>query len=119
MKSLGWLSVIALVGLVACSPAKKEAGAQPGTNSTVGENPLSAPADYLGAVNAAHKSAVRTVDITSVSKAIQMFEVSEGRYPNDLNELVTQQYLPRLPALPAGMKYSYDPNTGQVKAVPQ
>ena len=38
-------------------------------------------------------------------------------YPKDLNELVTEKYLPRLPEPPYGMKFVYDANTGQAKVV--
>jgi len=36
-----------------------------------------------------------------------------------LNELVSPNYLPRLPSPPPGMKFDYNPATGQVKVVPQ
>jgi hypothetical protein len=87
------------------------------TNQVARENPLTAPVDYLGAAAAAKKSAVRVVDTASVQKAIQMFMASEGRNPQDLQELVSKQYLVRLPDLPSGMAYQYDAASGQVKAV--
>jgi hypothetical protein len=116
MRTAWWSAVVLAAALTACSPAKDGGGAQP-TNAAAGENPLTAPADYLGAVSAAQKSAVRVVDLAAVQQAIQMFNVSEGRYPGQLNELVTEGYLPRLPDLPTGMTYQYDPASGQVRAV--
>ena len=104
--------------LVACGPAQKKTS-ETTTNTTAGENPLTAPVDYLGAAAQAQKSAVRTVDLVSVRQAGQLFQVSEGRYPANLEELVAEQYLPRIPALPAGLRYAYDPRSGQVEAVAQ
>ena len=46
-----------------------------------------------------------------------MFEAAEERLPRTLNELVEKGYLQKLPTPPAGMKLSYDANTGQVKMV--
>lgn len=104
--------------MAACSPAKKETQAEQ-TNAAAGDNPLTAPADYLGAVAASKRTAVRVVDVASVQKAIEMFDVSEGRHPANLQELVTEKYLPRLPELPTGLAYQYDPVSGQVQTVRQ
>ena len=80
-------------------------------------NPVTAPVDYLGAVVRAKKSAEKTIDTVNLNQAIQQFSVGEGRYPKDLNELVTEKYLPRLPDAPYGMKFVYEAKTGQVKVV--
>jgi hypothetical protein len=84
-----------------------------------GENPMSAPADYLGAVNKAQKAAVKTLGTASLDQAIKVFFEQEARYPKSLDELVTSGTLQKLPAAPNGMKFDYDPATGQVKTVPQ
>jgi hypothetical protein len=57
-------------------------------------------------------------DTASLKRAIDMFKQEEDRYPKDLNELVSKQYMPALPAPPYQMKYQYDPATGNVKVVP-
>ena len=75
--------------------------------------------DYLGAVATAQKRAVKTIDSVNLSQAIQMFQAQEERNPKSLNELVSSGYLHRLPQPPPGMKFDYDPKTGQVKVVPQ
>jgi hypothetical protein len=36
-----------------------------------------------------------------------------------LNELVSQHYLPAIPALPPGNKYAYNPQTGDIRVVQQ
>lgn len=101
----------------ACAPGKDENKTE--QTNAAGENPLTAPADYVGAVAASKRTAVRVVDLASVQQAIQMFAASEGRYPANLNELVTEKYLPRLPELPTGLAYQYDAKTGQVQAAPK
>jgi len=115
------LSVLLLGGLALSGCGKKEA--KP-TSSATNENyssgnPLTAPVDYLGAVAKAKKSAETTVEAVSLNQAVQQFNVAEGRYPKDLNELVTEKYLPRLPDPPYGMKIVYDAAKGEVKVVPK
>ena len=102
------LGVCALL-LVGCGE-----GDQKKTDSS---NPITAPVDYIGAVTKAQTAAEKTVDVASITKAIQMFQVEEGRLPTNLNELVEKKYMPKLPAPPAGQQLSYDPNTGKVKVV--
>ena len=119
MKTLLPLSVVAGLLLVGCGN-NSSSTSTPTTNATANEgNPVTAPADYLNAVGNAQKTAVKTVDITSIHEAIQMFQVENARFPKDLNELVEKKYYPRLPQPPHGMKYDYNPNTGEVKEVPQ
>ena len=103
--------------LVGCGEADPEGGQQ--TNSASSGNPLTAPVDYLGAVGEAKKRSIKTIDTASLTKAIQMFEVSEGRLPKDLNELVTLQYIARIPEAPYGQKITYNATSGQVSVVPE
>src|SRR4051812_33741364 len=95
---------------------KKEA-TKPETSS--GANPVTAPMDYLGAVAKAKKVAEKTVDAAALQKSIDLFQAQEGRLPKNLNELVGPNYLSKLPAPPAGMKFDYNPTSGQIKVVPQ
>jgi len=64
----------------------------------------------------ADKYAVKTIDVSYLNNAVQLFNTQEGRLPKDLNELVPN-YVGKLPATPYGTKLDYDPNTGQVKVV--
>jgi hypothetical protein len=85
-----------------------------------GGSPITAPVDYLGAVVKARQNADKTlskVDTESLNQAISMFNVEKGRNPRDLNELVEGQFIPRLPKVPEGMQYSYDPQSGKVTLV--
>jgi hypothetical protein len=112
------LSISAGLLLVGCGEqSDKSAGS---TNSaSSGSSPLNAPADYLGALDKAHSAAIKTVDTSSLNQAIQMFNIEKGRFPKDLNELVTEKYVPQLPAPPHGMKLDYDAASGKVKVVKQ
>jgi hypothetical protein len=67
----------------------------------------------------AKKASEKTIDTASLNQAVQLFQASEGRLPKDLNELVTEKYLPRLPDAPYGMQIVYDASTGQVKVLPR
>jgi len=115
------LAVVLLVAVVVCGcGGKEEKSAKESTNApTAGGNPITAPVDYLGSIAKAKKVSEKTIDTASLNQAVQLFQASEGRLPKDLNELVTEKYLPRLPDAPYGMKILYDASTGQVKVVPR
>jgi len=81
-------------------------------------NPLTAPADYLGAVVQAQKYAEKQIDVSYINQDIQLFNASEGRYPKDLQELIPD-YLGKMPVVPYGYKLFYDTNTYTVKVVKQ
>jgi len=89
------------------------------TNTTTSGNSPDAPGGYLGGLAKGHQSAVKTVDTTSLNQAIQLFQVDKGRFPKDLNELVTEKFIPKIPDAPVGMKIVYDANAGTVKMVKQ
>lgn len=89
------------------------------TNSPSGGSLVTAPVDYLDAAAKAKQRAVKTIDTTTLDKAIQMFNVQKGRNPKDLNELVTEKYISEIPPAPYGTKLDYDPNTGNVSVVKQ
>jgi hypothetical protein len=111
-----FLSALAISG---CGKKEAKSTASSTNESYSSGNPLTAPVDYLGAVAKAKKTAEKTVDTVSLNQAVQQFSVAEGRYPKDLNELVTEKYLPRLPEAPYGMQITYDPKSGEVKVVPK
>jgi hypothetical protein len=80
---------------------------------------VTAPADYLGGIAKGKKISETVADTASLNQAVQLFQASEGRLPKDLNELVTEKYLPRLPDAPYGMKIVYNAANGQVTVVPK
>ena len=115
------LTAIMLVALTAlfvsgCGPKKDPS---PTANSTSSQNPISAPLDYVGAVGKAKVSAEKVIDTASLARQIQMFYAAEGHYPADLAELVREKYMPSIPPAPHGMKYAYNPATGEVKILKQ
>ncbi|MGA3180653.1 MAG: hypothetical protein ABSF38_09950 [Verrucomicrobiota bacterium] len=81
--------------------------------------PQGSPNGYLGGMAAAQRLAVKTVDLTSLNENCQLFNAQEGRYPKDLEELVTMHYIGKLPTAPAGMKLDYDATQGKVTVVPK
>ena len=117
-----WLGCLLLVW-AGCDRGKSSSGAGATNAAGAAEKPgssvLNAPADYLGAMDKAKQMAIKTTDLATINQAIQMFKVEEGRNPKDLNELVQERYLPRIPDAPRGTKIVYDPATATVKVVPQ
>jgi len=118
MKTLMRLFLAAGLGLVGCSDSSKRP-ASAATNAPTEGSVLTAPVDYLNAAAKAQQSAVKTVDTTSLNKALELFNVQEGRFPKDLNELVAKKYMPLIPTPPIGTKLEYDANAGTVKVVKQ
>jgi len=110
--------VLTITGCGDSSASKGPAAGGTNTNSSTG-SPLTAPVDYLDSINKGQRSAERTVDTASITKAIELFHVENGRFPKDLNELVTEKFLPQIPTPPRGMKITYDAGTGKVKVVAQ
>ena len=111
MKTAPFISITAAILLAGCG--EKSAKTNPPSDSS-GGSVLTAPVDYLNAAAKAEKKAVKTVDVTSLNKAIELFNVQEGRNPKDLNELVQKKYIPKIPEAPFGSKIVYDANTGTV-----
>ena len=116
MKMPFYLSLAASLLLVSCGEQSDKTPSATNATSS-GSSPLNAPADYVGALGKAKQTAEKTVDTTSLNQAIQLFNVDKGRNPKDLNELVTEKYIPKLPAAPYGMKLDYDATSGKVKVV--
>src|ERR1039458_9951872 len=116
-----------IAGLVLAGCGKDEktsttttSSSPPATVTKVEGAPTAAPAGngYLGTMVKAQQAAVKTVDVTSLNEEVQLFNVQEGRLPKDLNELVTKDYIGKIPAAPAGMKLVYDPVHGKVTTAP-
>ena len=114
------LCSIAALSLLAAG-CEKPSGSAPAATNTASTNSsvITAPVDYLGAVARGQQTAIKTIDTTSIDKAIQLFQVDKGRNPKDLNELVEEHYLPQIPKAPYGTTLQYDPNSGTVKVVKQ
>ncbi len=101
-----------------CSGGDEAATAPENIAETTKEgNPLTAPVDYLGAVNQAQKSSARKLNLMGIQQAIQQFQVMEDRLPQTLREVVSSGYISRLPEMPKGQSLHYDPRTGVVSQV--
>lgn len=112
------LFVLLLTAALSSSCGGKPKESTPSATNAAAGNPITAPVDYVGAVGHAQKQAAKVVDLVQVQQAIRQFQAAEDRYPKTLDELVREGYLPALPRLPAGLKFEYNPATGQVRAVP-
>jgi len=117
MKATLLITSAIIVFLAAGCGEKSDKSTQPTNAAASDGNPLNAPANYLGGLAKGQQSAVKTVDTSSLNQHIQLFNVQEGRFPKDLNELVEKKYIPKIPEAPHGMKIVYDANAGSVKVV--
>jgi len=111
------LHLCCILGLILAGCGQKQEKPTQATNAPTSGNPLTAPVDYLGTVAKGKITSEKTIDTVALNQALQMFNVQEGRYPKDLNELVEKKYIRVLPEPPYGMQIIYDPNTGTVKVV--
>jgi len=117
MKRIVLLPVLALFLATGCG----QSGSSSQTSSTnAGDNATKADnVPYIGAMAKAERNAGATADMATLKPAIDQFQVDKGRYPKDLNELVQEKYISKVPEAPYGMKIDYDPTTGAVKVVKQ
>src|SRR5689334_12605124 len=86
-------------------------------SSSSGGSLLTAPVDYLASAAKAQQLATKQVDIVAVNQAIQLFQADKGRNPNDIDELVREKYLAKVPPVPFGTKLVYDPVAGTATIV--
>jgi hypothetical protein len=110
-------SAFGLATLLILAGCSKQETPSPQPAESASGNPVTAPVDYIGAVGRAKKVAEKTVDAVSLNQAIQLFYAQEDRFPKDLNELVADGHIARIPAPPAGMAWKYNPQTGAITAV--
>jgi hypothetical protein len=93
---------------------------QGGSSQTNSASAGAAPApagNYLDTLANSRDRAVKVIDTAALTQAVQMFNATEGRFPKDLNELVTNKLIAEIPMTPRGKKLDYNPTTGEVKLV--
>lgn len=112
MKISAALALTIAVTLMGCGEKSPPSAAPTNT-------PISPHGDYLSTITRAEQSAFKTVDTTALASAIQMFQVDKGRWPKDLNELVVEKFIAKLPEAPIGSRIAYDPHTGTVTLLKQ
>ena len=93
-------------------------GAKPDINDNSSGNPATAPVDYLGAVNKGRNKAIIDAGLLQVNSAINQFKATSSQPPASLQELITEGLLAELPPVPNGMKWQYNPQTGEATVVP-
>ena len=122
MKTSFLISIAAGLLLAGCGQNNSNSHPAPGTNAspttTNVVNTAKPSGGYLGTLMEADKAAVKTIDVSYLNQAIQLYQTQEGRLPKDLNELVPN-YVAKIPAAPYGYKIVYDATSGSVKVVKQ
>ena len=113
MKAILSLSLLTSLLLVGCGDGGKKTDSATNESSSV----ITAPVDYLGAIDKGQQHAIKTVDTAALTQAIQLFQVQEDRLPKDLNELVELKYIAAIPQAPRGKRIVYDASTGTVKVL--
>ena len=104
------LAAVALAALLAgCGKSGSGSQASTATNGFGG---------YVKSMGEVQKAAGKTIDVSYLNQAVQLFNVQEGRNPKNLQELVPS-YVAKIPDAPLGSKIVYDATTGTVKVVPQ
>ena len=79
-------------------------------------NQITNAADINNPLVNAKRVADKTIDVSYLNQAIQLFNVQEGRNPKTLEEL-TPKYVSKLPDPPLGYKLNYDPAKGEATVV--
>ena len=111
MKTVALIFPLVAMLLAGCEDSGKPAkSTSPADSGSV----AGAPAEYLQSVAASQQKAVKTIDLTSINKAIEGFYVQEGRFPKTLEELVDKGLMHALPKAPLGTKFNYDAKNGVV-----
>ncbi len=117
MKGILLLPVLALCLATGCNDSSSSSSSLSTNASHNATNADNVP--YYGAMIKAQRNATVTADMGTLKPAIDQFQVDKGRFPKDLNELVQEKYISKVPDAPYGMKLDYDPATGTAKVVPQ
>jgi hypothetical protein len=108
MKFTTHLAAAACVLTLLSGCGEKSSAPPASTNAADINNPL---------VNA-KRVADKTIDVSYLNQALQLFNVQEGRYPKTLEEL-TPKYVAQLPTPPLGYQLKYDPVKGEATVVRQ
>ena len=71
---------------------------------------------YLETLTKTYKEGREDPHLLSVRNGLRQFKAMEGRWPESLEEF-TEWRGARLPDLPEGRRFDYDPETGELKIV--
>src|SRR5580704_7010732 len=117
MKILPSIALAATAAILLAGCGNDNSGSASGsasTTPTVSTN----PADINNPLVNAKRTADKTIDVSWLNQAVQLYNVQEGRYPKTLEEL-TPKYVSQLPVPPLGYKLNYDADKGEVTVVRQ
>lgn len=92
---------------------KPEAGAAVSDSKVRVSDPITAPVQAYGPM-------LEQISKTAIAQALNLFNATEGRYPNTHEEFMTriiQENNIRLPVLPGGKQYQYDVANHQLVVV--
>ena len=117
MKNLTAIGVFSLA-FVLVAGCGKDSSPQNQTANTPANSNSNNPTGYLDTLVQTKKKADKTIDVAYLNQAVQLFNVQEGRFPKDLQELAPK-YVAQIPEPPAGYKLDYDAVKGEVKMVAQ
>ena len=118
MKALSLVSLGLAAFLVGCNKSGSTSTATPPATGTA-QTDTNKPLDVGGQILQMKKGSDAKIDTTALTSAINQFNIGEGRYPKDLDELVQKQYIPKIPTPPYGYKIDYNAADGSVKVAPQ
>jgi len=88
------------------------------SSSSQASNVSTNPADINNPLVNAKRTADKTLDVSYLNQAVQLYNVQEGHNPKTLEDL-TPKYVSQLPTPPLGYKLDYDATKGEVTVVRQ
>lgn len=112
------MTVAAIVGALALFLATAAGCSEP-TGNGPGEDKQQSGGrrGYLDIATDAHREARKMAKVEPLQREIKQFRAIKGRYPRSLEELAEWRGMEVEP--PRDMTYNYDPQTGQIEAVPE
>jgi len=85
-----------------------------GCNKPGSPKPMETLKKYEQKMEGAIQKSKSSDAVMYVTNKVNSFRREENRLPTTLQELVEKQYLDKLPDLPPGLQYTYNPLSGQV-----
>jgi competence protein ComGC len=105
-----------------CSPKPEPPKPPPPPKATAAvsnQSIAAAPSGYIAKAVKVKEEARATVGIENLQKAVESFQLEEGRNPASLEEVIQKGFLKTMPNAGNGQKFEYDAKTGNVKIVSQ
>lgn len=100
-------AALALI-LCACTEQRSRAVNEP----AAGKGGKGGKVDFQAMIERSRNRQHTQDTVQTMQQAIRRFHSEIGRVPTNLAELVNRRYIPRIPQLPAGQQFAYDPTLG-------